>query len=234
MTILLLMLGLFIGLWGPRWINNVRIKNWRRRLNLNQHEAIFQKVVQPVDGFKLSKEARLHHDAMEYVYGEIEFASFIALIEMTNPPSSTRFYDLGSGTGKAVLASALVFEWEAYCGIELFEAIHQSALTQQHQLSQMAGYENRARKIQFHNANFLEADFSQASLIFINATALWGPTWDALNQRLEETASKATVITTSKKLISPVFTVYRTTRVMMSWGVVIAYIQIPTSVESSE
>ena len=209
----------------PYWIKANALRRWRRELNLNQHIPVFQELVKEVDGFSLSRIARMHNDAMEYTYGEVEFTSFIALIAMTQPDRTTRFYDLGSGTGKAVLACAMVFDMQYYCGIELFSELHLAARTHQHALQQHTLYKKQAAKVHFINDNFLHTDLRKATLIFINATALFGPTWERLNQKLtDEVTGKTIIISTSKPLKSASFIIISTTEISMSWGVVIAYI----------
>ena len=225
MTLILLVLLLLLTASKiPYWMREYRLKHWRRSLNLNQHRAHFQSVFEDVDGFKISRLARASHDAMEYTYGEIEFEPFIALISLTHPNSSTIFYDLGSGTGKAVFACAMVFNMQHYCGVELFTPLHQSALTQKKRLQQVLADKTVTNKIHFINDNFLNVDLSRATLIFINATAYFGPTWEQLNQRLSQVAPGTVVITTSKKLTSKAFIITQTTQVNMSWDVVTAYI----------
>ena len=156
----------------PRWRRQAIIKRWFTSLSINKHHANYEQLFASVDGFALSRQARTSHDAMEYTYGEINFISFIALLSLTRPNSSTVFYDLGSGTGKAVLACAMVFNVQKSCGIELFSVLHQAALNQQQQLGILSDYHDKDNVIYFVNSNFLEADFSDATLLFINATAL--------------------------------------------------------------
>ena len=201
------------------------IKRWYNALSLKKHEESFQRLFASLDGFALSRQARIAHDAMEYTYGEIDFISFIGLLSLTHPTTDTVFYDLGSGTGKAVFATAMVFNVHKSCGIELFHTLHEAAIKQQQQLQQCLDYQDTAGSIHFINADFLHVDFSDATLIFINATALFGDTWIALNQRLNQTKSGTMIITTSKKLLSDHFAVKKITPVQMSWGRVNAYVQ---------
>lgn len=223
-------LALIALLARPYWVKAYTLRRWNRQFNLKQHTPVFHELFKTVDGFSLSRLARTHQDAMEYTYGEIEFVAFIALIAMTHPKPTTRFYDLGSGTGKAVLACAMVFDMQYYCGIELFDELHAQALKQQQALQQLPGYKKQAKKIHFMNTNFLDTRLHQATLIFINATALFGPTWEQLNQKLvNETADNTVIITTSKPLLSDVFTVTHTTKVGMSWGIVVAYIHLKST-----
>lgn len=203
----------------------IHIRRWRLIHQLSKHQAIFQTIIKDINGFKLSQKARQSADAMEYIYGEIEFDSFIALISLTRPTTETRFYDLGSGTGKAVLACAMVFDMQTYCGIELFEELHQGAMLSQQRLQKQPNYEHKI--IHFICDNFLNANFRDASLIFINATGLFGSTWEQLNQRLNhETSTGTIVITISKALTdSTHYHLNKKTNVLMSWGVATAYIQ---------
>lgn len=226
---LLVILLIFISaalvlLYVPTWLNLWRLRLWRQTYHLDRHEPVFKKIYSTVDGFKISKHARIHCDAFEYTYGEIEFTPFVALIALSQPKPDTKFYDLGSGTGKAVLACAMVFDMQQYCGVEIFHELYQSSIQQIEQLKKCAGYEEKALKIKFINQDFLNIDFSEPTLIFINATALFGANWEILNQRLSEHPLGKTVITTSKKLSSKSFTVCYSTQVQMSWGIVNAYI----------
>lgn len=220
MLIILSCLGLYLkSLYFQR-----RIQQWRRSYNLDHIEPIFNELYQSVNGFVLSAHARLQGDAFEYTYGEIEFSSFIALIAMVKPTPEMIFYDLGSGTGKPVIACALVFEMKQYYGIELFSELYESALQPKEKLKQIPEFVAQAERIHFLNMNFLDAEFEDKSLIFINATALFGPTWERLNERLTQNPNEKIIITTSKPLKSSVFKVWRLTQARMNFGVVTAYI----------
>jgi hypothetical protein len=220
---LILMLGL---LSWPRIKRACLLKRWENALHLRKHLTVWNTLYQPVNGFELSRLARTNQDAFEYTYGEIDFLSFIALISLIQPTPTTRFYDLGSGTGKAVIACGLVFDMQAYYGIELFDGLHQAAIKVQEQLIRQADYMKNIEKMHFICRNFLSTDLTQASLIFINSTALFGPTWEALNEKLiVESAKNTVIITTSKRLLkSPKFILIRTTQLVVNFGIVMAYI----------
>jgi len=201
------------------------IKRWYRSLSLNKHVSHFQTLYSTVNGFALSRQARRERDAIEYTYGEIDFISFISLISLAKPNTNTVFYDLGSGTGKAVLACAMVFNMHKCYGVELFSALHDSALKQQHLLQQLPDYQEKSKSIHFIHGDFLHIDLSDATLIFLNATAFFGDLWTDINHQLRQTKPGTLIITTSKKLSSAFFIVKKITTVHMSWGVVQAYIQ---------
>ena len=226
MIIILLLTTIPLFAWLiPYLQKRMVIKHWYNSHAINKHQNNYQKLFRDINGFALSRQARATGDAIEYTYGEIDFVPFIALLSLVKPHINTVFYDLGSGTGKAVLACAMVFNVKKSCGIELFNALHQTALKQQQHLQQLPDYDIPANTIQFLNADFLDVDFSEATLIFMNATAFFGETWITNQQCLLKLNPGTIVITTSKKLSLDIFRIIKTTTVQMSWGPVRAYVQ---------
>jgi hypothetical protein len=201
-----------------------RIQKWQNSLNLPKHALVFQQLYQRTDGFLLSRQARKKQDAIEYVYGEIEFLPFIALLSLAQLDGDTVFYDLGSGIGKAVLACAMVYPVQESVGIELLPELYQEACKQTQQLKKMQNYSNKAKKIKFIHGNFLEVDLTNATLIFINSTTMIGSLWEDLCTRLNDLPQLNTVITASKPLLSDYFLIVKRTKIQMSWGIVEAYI----------
>lgn len=202
-----------------------RLRVWRKALALDKHQAVFDALYKDVNGFSLSKASRITNDAPEYTYGEIDFLSFVALLGRCKPDQSTIFYDLGSGTGKAVLAIAMVYKIRQATGIELFPALHEAASNQKTNLALNTDYQAIADSIQFIQGNFLNEEFTSATLIFINSSAFFGQTWQDISIKLEQVCPGCRVITTSKPLASALFKAEEETLVSMSWGVVKAFIQ---------
>jgi SAM-dependent methyltransferase len=217
-------LVLILAIYIQRKKKQFCIYRWRKALNVQEHELVFQKLYQHLNGFILSKNARQEHDALDYVYGEIEFLPFLALLSLAPLDEGTVFYDLGSGTGKAVLACAMTYPIYKSVGIEILPALYEASCAQKKQLAKIANYSEHVTKIKFILGDFLEENLDEATFIFINSTALFNPTWEKLCARLEHLPHLKTVITTSKALSSAYFTVVTQTKVQMSWGVVLAYI----------
>lgn len=149
----------------------INVLRWQKLLNLQEHAQVFRQIYTDANGFMLSQNARHVHDAMEYAYGEIEFLSFIALLSLTNPNKNTVFYDLGSGTGKAVLACGMVFPICKSIGIELFPELYLDSCKRRDQLAAMKNYAEQTKKIQFILGDFLKVNLDDATLVFINSTA---------------------------------------------------------------
>lgn len=204
---------------------NFHIIRWKHRLKLHHAHHVFNQLYAQIDGCRLSHQARGKQQALEYVYGEIDFASFIALLSLAKPSPNTIFYDLGSGTGKAVIACAMVFKVRECHGIELFPLLHQTACKQKVALKLLSDYQPACNNIYFSNADFFISNISTSTMIYINATGFLGSTWLAISDRITAATQCTTVITTSKALKSKAFIVVKKTAVQMSWGVVNAYIQ---------
>ncbi|KTC94544.1 hypothetical protein [Legionella erythra] len=202
-----------------------RLRRWRQSLALPYHAKRFKALYQDVDGFALSRLSRANQDALEYVYGEIDFEPFIALLSLCRITAHTVFYDLGSGSGKAVLACAMVYSPKRSCGIELFTPLHEAAEQRRLQLQAWPDYALKATCIEFKQADFLETDLKEADLIFINSTAFFGDYWRLIIRHLEQLKPGTQVVSTSKPLDSSAFNVQKTTSLQMSWGAVTAYLQ---------
>ena len=205
-------------------LNALRLFRWRTSLNIRQHQRRFNALYAFINGFYLSRSGREHKDSPDLIYGEIEFEPFIALLSCCNIHPKTQFYDLGSGTGKAVIAAAMVYPIQRAVGIELLENLHQCAEQQKNKLAQCAAYTKKTANINFICNNFLDCSIEQADLVYINATAFIGEHWTAITQHLTQLKTGSQCICISKKLISNQFQLIRCTKLAMSWGVVFAYI----------
>jgi hypothetical protein len=65
--------------------------------------------------------------AQSLIYGEVDYHSFYRVLRKINPPAGGTFYDLGSGTGKAVFAARLTCDFDRCLGIEILEGLHKQA-----------------------------------------------------------------------------------------------------------
>lgn len=204
----------------------MHVIKWKRSLNIPQHHKVFKELYQEVNGFVLSKIARSRQDALDYVYGEIEFESFIALLSLIGLQPESIFYDLGCGTGKTVLAAAMVYPIKNSIGVELLPELYNCACMQAQKLAKLDIYRQQAQKIEIIQGDFLEANLSNATDIFINSSSLFNPTWQKLCLKLESLPQIKTVITTSKPLLSDKFELVKTARIQVSWGFVGAFIHI--------
>ncbi len=105
-----------------------RIHKWKKKRHLYHHQAQFNRIFSQTNGYLISKKDRSNNDMISLTYGEIDFLSFIALLEQTHISTQSVFYDLGSGVGKAVIACAMVFNVKKSIGIEILPNLHEKAI----------------------------------------------------------------------------------------------------------
>ncbi|KTC97239.1 histone methylation protein DOT1 [Legionella geestiana] len=201
-----------------------QLRQWQREWRLDELAPVFDTLYAPVDGFALSRAAREGRNAPEYTYGEVCFLPFAALMCKAGLTRESVFWDLGSGTGRAVLIAAMVFEVRKSAGVEYFAPLHEAAKLAGERLSQTPGFAACANSLHFEHGNFLETDFYDATHVFINASALFGDTWTLLVERLQALCPGTVVVVTSKRLPATFFTLTGTSVVEMSWGSVQAFL----------
>lgn len=77
---------------------------------------------------KTEREQKQLSEEKSLIYGEVEFNSFYRVLRKINPQPGLVFYDLGSGTGKAVFAARFAFDFSKCIGVEILTSLHQQAL----------------------------------------------------------------------------------------------------------
>lgn len=163
----------------------------------------------------------------EFIYGEIDVLSFHNILEKADPLPGDIFYDLGSGTGKAVFTAALFFDFSKSCGIELLPPLYEKA---NHQLKKATHFfqnsqatyakEHLAKMstIQFINGSFLTCDCSDANILYIAATCLKDQTWESLIQKMATLSPGTRIIVATKSIHHERFEMMYQGIELMSWG----------------
>jgi SAM-dependent methyltransferase len=156
----------------------------------------------------------------EYLYGEINLLTLVKLIDLASPQKDEVFFDLGSGAGDAIFMADYCYEFSQCTGIEILPALFQLSERKQEKYKEKAIEINPTKSVTSHfiQDNFLKVDFSTADIVFINATAFKGPTWDNLSKLLKLLKPGSRVIVTSLKLKAPDFELIYSANEVMSWG----------------
>lgn len=181
--------------------------------HLLETERYLTQLYKNINGKHIAKQASLAKE--EYIYGEIEILSFADLLAVCNPKKGATFYDLGSGTGKAVIAASLLHDWQLCCGIELVEALHATALQCLQRIDTI-----KHAPIHFINNSFFDIDLGKANVVFINASAFWDDFYERLVNMLCQLPSGTHVIITSHRLPTSHFNEIYWEKTLMSWGMV--------------
>ena len=184
-------------------------------------------------------------------YGEIEFESFgVAFSKIkrmygmpgigTTPPSGImqapggKFYDLGSGTGKPAIAAAYLHPFDLVAGVEILPGLHSSslelaALFRSEGLAALAADgQPQATHIEFTLGDAFDLgveDWSDGDVVFANSTCFSDSLMGRFASAAEHLKKGAIVITFTKRLPSPAFTVLDGKVYKMSWGGATVYIQ---------
>jgi SAM-dependent methyltransferase len=140
------------------------------------------------------------------------------------------FYDLGSGTGRAVIASALLHNWERVWGIEILDS-----------LSRLAGgvldnYDLKVRdlredgvteqKIGFTRASLLDVNWCDGDVVFMSSTCFDKALMDSVRERAKGMKVGSYLISVTKRLKSPHFKLVGSQLVKQSWGEATCHIQV--------
>jgi hypothetical protein len=111
------------------------------------------------------------HSENSLVYGEIEFASFRKLLQSLPPPPTGAggkgiFYDLGSGSGRAVFTARFTGDFDRCVGIELLPNLHQLAASVNSLYKILYRHKLVCQSVEFHCADLLEYDWSDGTVVY--------------------------------------------------------------------
>lgn len=193
-------------------------------MELEKVKEIFNTLYSDVNGRALSLKWREEKEetSKSFVYGEVVPDSFFEIMSVLNPRPGQVFYDLGSGTGKAVLLAHLLFDFRKSCGIELVEPLHQAGVEVlkrfDKEIKPKIANEVANKEISLIHGSFLDADISDADIVFMNSTCFQDDLMELIEVKLETLQPHAQVLCLSKPLRSPYFHQYKNKLYEFSWG----------------
>ncbi|KAG3032200.1 hypothetical protein PC121_g4075 [Phytophthora cactorum] len=192
--------------------------------------AVFERVYR---GFgaeyakELSSEARKSSNLIKssYVYGEILFFPFADIIRWVAPflPEFAIFYDLGSGTGKAIIAASLVHPFDQAIGIELLEPLVHCAEKRKTALEKLKSPLLKT-DIDFITGSLLTTKWEDGDVVFCHGTCFNDDEWAKISLAAEKLKQGAFFISTTHVLRTALFEVVKSLNFTMSWGTATVYI----------
>lgn len=147
------------------------------------------------------------------------------------------FFDLGSGTGKAVIAMSLMHKFKRLQGIEYLENLIK--LSQESKQN----YDNTINDlfvknkellsfdspniIDFVQGDFLKQNWENATIIFANSTCFSGELINNIAEKANKECKKGTIIITFTKKLNKLNSDWETKegfRRLMTWGIATIYV----------
>jgi len=206
---------------------------------LEQKYQVYERIIgrYPVSlGKEASKRDRdtLNLSSSTLTYGELDFTSIGEIFyTIENRYGKIKpggvFYDLGAGTGKGVIAGALLHNFEKCVGIEVLESLYSISLQIQSEYNSVFSEEDNrelltnAPEVKFLVGDMFEIGWGDADFIFANSTC-----FDMeMMARIAECPVKpgTWALTLTKSLNSPKWRILESIRKNMSWGEATVYIQ---------
>lgn len=226
-----ILLTVFLLLWWFRW--RIRYwaallleRGWYNTLHYDRCVRIINRLYKDTHPYRLSIEERKAKGLAEdstLTYGEVTFYNFVRILESAKLAPGQIFYDLGSGSGKAVMIAGLVFNLAKACGIEKLESLYDLSVSVCNRLYQIPEYQqffsDQKTQFEFIQGDFLEHDISNADCVFINATCFRNEIWTKIANRLVLLPSGCRVIIASQALPTGIdFALTYCNSHLMSWG----------------
>ena len=149
------------------------------------------------------------------------------------------FYDLGSGTGKAVIAMSLFAPFKKLVGFELLEGLwnlsikskifYDKTITDKFMKYNALFNIDGTNKIEFYNGDFMRQKWNNGMIIFANSTCFSNDLMDKIGIKANaECEVDSIVITISKKInnLNNDWECKNVFKRLMSWGIGSIYIYI--------
>ena len=157
--------------------------------------------------------------------------------EFGNTIREGNFYDLGSGTGKAVIAMSLIFRFKRLIGIEFLENLFKLSLGVKQNYDKSIGdkFDNYKQLFNFESPNqieFLQGDFlkhtwEDTSIIFANSTCYTLNMMNNIANKANKECKPGTIIITFTKRLTNLSADWELRdgfRRLMTWGIATIYI----------
>lgn len=195
-------------------------------MDIQSAKKVFDSLYEKVDGYAISSMARkkLSYFYQGHTYGEVLFDSFFQILREALPKPGEVFYDLGSGTGKALITAALCFDLSKAIGVEILEDLYKAskdAATNLHREPNLS--QKKAQQVEFIHSDFHDCDFSDADILFMNATTFQYELDTLMMRKLERLKKGTRVLTTDLPLDSYALSVSKVALYPFSWGLATVY-----------
>ncbi len=193
-------------------------------------ETLFNHLYSNVDGYHIASRAQaaVPGSREALLYGEIPFKTWQKIVARSKPKSDAIFFDLGSGTGRVVFQSHLLFNFKKSIGIELLDDLHIKACELEKNFQKIIkpqiSHLLSDNKLEFIHGNILRADLHEADFILVPHPFKNEKDFLTLEEKfLRELKPKTKIVTLIRDLRSSDFKYFGFETYEFSWGKSSAY-----------
>lgn len=170
-----------------------------------------------ISGKDLSYQERVDKQitgASEFIYGEIDFEHFAALIDSLKPRPGEIFLDLGSGIGKCIATVGCMYPELEVWGVEKLNSLYKVSKEVIHNLESKRNVKN----INLIEGDLRNTEWTHADIIFISDLTFGLDMYRNIENKVRELKRGARVITLKSLNDTGYLKEIRFMRVKMSWG----------------
>lgn len=186
-------------------------------------KSVFNSLYSGVDGYAISSRARknISYSTKAHTYGEVTPEGFSQMLKDAGGAQGN-FYDLGSGTGKAVVLASMFGNFSKLTGIEILQELYESSTQTlkryEQEVRPILSPERQGQSLSFINTDFLSYDLNDANFIFSHSTCFYDELISALERKLVSLKPKTRVLLVTKTFKSPFFRLFKSGEYTMTWG----------------
>lgn len=208
---------------------------------LEELEDLFQGLTCNIPAERGHKLSRAERESKGYIgctdvgYGEVTFemvARCIQVIKQEHGGLATGgeiFYDLGSGTGKAVIAASMCHRFKVAKGIEIMHSLHHEAKRLQSNWATVLRDKLPDRRgevmLELLKGDLTQADWRDADFLFANSTVFSKALLATVEEKSRGMKVGSFFVTTTKKLPGQYWEVISAHKAPMSFGFAHVFIQ---------
>eukprot|EP00826_Nyctotherus_ovalis_P032735 TRINITY_DN2635_c0_g1_i9.p1 TRINITY_DN2635_c0_g1~~TRINITY_DN2635_c0_g1_i9.p1 ORF type:complete len:290 (+),score=13.93 TRINITY_DN2635_c0_g1_i9:689-1558(+) len=180
--------------------------------------VVFNEVFRGVDGGVISQSERNAKKlvGLQYTYGEIELVHFLPLLRMASNRSGGEFWDLGSGTGKALIAASLSNYYSKICGVEILEDLRNTSTSVITKFCKHTKTEPTTFEV--ISGDMREVDWSDADVVYVASICFSEELVQELAEKGRALKSGTRIVSLKKWIIPEVYNVLFEVKAKMSWG----------------
>ena len=185
----------------------------------------FNELFKEVDGRVISQSERNEKKIVgsQYIYGEIELVHFLLLLKIACNKVKGVFWDLGSGTGKALIAASLSnMSFSKICGVEILEGLYNTSITIINKYCENT--KTGQDKFKLVNGDMKEVDWSDGDVVYIASICFSDDLIRDIAEKGKALKSGAKIISLKKWPTTEVYNLLYDLKIKMSWGNTSVYI----------